>query len=175
MWEPSAAQSPSEAGQQSGEATPETQGRLVVETRFGALEFGAENRVYMPLGLLGFSDHHNFGIADLPQPELAAFKLLQCLEDTSLSFIVNPLKIDEGRVAREDLEDAALSVGIPVEAAAFLLIVTLRQADQGLNVTVNLRAPVVIDVNRALARQVVMANSAYPIQQPLTLGQGAAG
>ena len=139
----------------------------VIETRFGALEFNADNRLYMPIGMLGFTEFRNFGLADLPQPQLAAFKLLQCLDDTELSFIVTPLAAGDGRVAPEDLEDAALSVGIPVEAAAFLLIVTLRQSDQSTSITVNLRAPIVVDAKRSLARQVVMANSVYPIQQPL--------
>lgn len=148
---------------------PEAEGRLVIETRFGRLEFGDDNRLHMPIGMLGFSALHSFGLAELPQPQLASFKLLQCLDDTDLSFIVTPLRPNDGRVAHDDLEDAALSVGIPVEAAAFLLIVTLRQTEKGTSVTVNLRAPVVVDVNRALARQVVMANSSYPIQQPLDL------
>ncbi len=169
----------SNAAQRSARARRAEEGsgaeeRVTLETRFGALEFGPENSIHLPVGLLGFSDYHEFGLADLPQAQLADFKLLQCLDDTSLSFIVTPLKIDDGRVAREDLEDAALSVGIPVEAAAFLLIVTLRQNDEDVSITVNLRAPVVVDVNRAIARQVVMANSSYPIQQPLTLGGTAA-
>ena len=143
--------------------------RVVIETRFGTLEFGPENRLFLPIGLLGFADYKIFGLAEMPQPELADFRLLQSLEDEKLSFIVTPIKIDGGEVAREDLEDAALSVGIPVEAAAFVLIVTIRPMPEGSNVTVNLRAPLVIDVNRAVARQVVMANSSYPIQQPIQL------
>lgn len=150
-------------------AAPAEDERIVIETRFGALEFGPEQRVMLPVGLLGFSDCRQFGLTTLPQPELAEFRLLQSLEDHELSFIVTTLKIDEGVVAREDLEDAALSVGISVDAAAFLLIVTVRATPEGSTVTVNLRAPVVVDVNRAIARQVVMANSSYPIQQPIQL------
>lgn len=143
--------------------------RFSIETRFGMLEFGPENRLFLPVGLLGFGNYRHFGLSNLPQPELADFKLLQSLQDHNLSFIVTPIKIDGGQVAREDLEDAALSVGVPLDAAAFVLIVTIRPTPQGSNVTVNLRAPVVIDVNRAVARQVVMANSSYPIQQPIQL------
>ena len=147
----------------------ETAERVTIETRFGALEFGPENRLFMPVGLLGFSEYRHFGLAEMPQPELADFRLMQSLQDDTLSFIVTPIKIDGGEVAREDLEDAALSVGVPVDSAAFVLIVTIRPTAEGSHVTVNQRAPVVIDVNRAIARQVVMANSSYPIQQPLQL------
>jgi flagellar assembly factor FliW len=150
-------------------AGPEPEERITIETRFGALDFGPENRLMLPVGLLGFSDCRHFGLAQLPQAELAQYRLLQSLDDHSLGFIVTTLKLDEGIVAREDLEDAALSVGIPVESAAFLLIVTVRPTPEGSSVTVNLRAPVVVDINRAVARQVVMANSSYPIQQPIQL------
>ena len=143
--------------------------RVTVETRFGVLEFGPENRLFLPIGLLGFADYRHFGLAEMPQPELADFRLLQSLQDDKVSFIVTPIKIDSGEVAREDLEDAALSVGIPVDSAGFVLIVTIRPTPEGSSVTVNLRAPLVIDVNRAVARQVVMANSSYPIQQPIQL------
>ena len=168
MLDRTAARLPSAAEPSSSDDAKQDE-RITIETRFGALEFGLENKLMLPVGLLGFANCRHFGLAELPQPELAEYRLLQSLEDHSLSFIVTTIRIDEGVVAREDLEDAALSVGIPVEAAAFLLIVTVRPAPEGSSVTVNLRAPVVVDVNRAIARQVVMANSGYPIQQPIQL------
>jgi len=140
---------------------------VVIETRFGSLEFGPDNSIYMPVGPLGFADFHHFGLADLPKPAADHFKLLQSLENHELGFIVTELAIDDGRVTREDLEDAALSVGIPVESARFLLIVTIRALGDSTSITANLRAPVVVDRKRLIARQVVMANSSYPIQMPL--------
>ena len=140
---------------------------VVIETRFGSLEFGPDNSLYMPVGPLGFTDFHHFGLAELPKPAADHFKLLQCLDSHELGFIVTELAIDDGRVAREDLEDAALSVGIPVESALFLLIVTIRAVGESTSITANLRAPVVVDRKRLIARQVVMANSSYAIQMPL--------
>jgi len=140
---------------------------VTIETRFGPLVFGPENSLYMPVGPLGFGNHHNFGLAELPNPRLAKFRLLQCLDDTELSFIVTPLRIEDRLVEREDLVDAALSVGISMDTAAFLLIITVRPDAKGTRITANLRAPIVVDPHRAVARQVVMANSKYPIQAPL--------
>lgn len=153
------------SGQGQGSEAGDT--HVTVETRFGTLVFGPENSLFMPVGPLGFGNHHRFGLAELPNPGLARFRLLQCLEDTELSFIVTPLRAEDGLVAREDLEDAALSVGVAPEIAAFLLIVTIRPDGKGSRITANLRAPVVVDPHRAVARQVVMANSKYPIQAPL--------
>lgn len=148
-------------------AMPADEKPVIIETRFGALEFGASNSLFMPVGPLGFGDFRRFGLADLPKPASDRFKLLQSLDNHELGFIVTPIGLEDPRVTRADLEDAALSVGIPLESALFLLIVTLRAGDQGTVITANLRAPVVVDSKRMIARQVVMANSTYPIQMPL--------
>lgn len=141
--------------------------RFTMETRFGTLEFGPENSIHMPIGPLGFTDFHRFGLVNLSNPSLDQFKLLQSLDNPDLGFIVTPLNTESGPISAEDLEDGALSVGIPVEDATFLLVVTVRSSDKGPSITVNLRAPVVLNVNLLTARQVVLANSNYPIQQPL--------
>ncbi len=140
---------------------------VAVETRFGVFEFAGRSMVHMPRGPHGFTEFREFGLANLPPPAPEHFKLLQSLEEPQLSFIVTALDPTSGAVVQEDLKDGAASVGIPFDDAAFLLIVTLRAGDEGTTATVNLRAPIVLDLERRLARQVVLANNAYPIQQQL--------
>lgn len=140
---------------------------VVIETRFGAFEFTALNRISMPCGLHGFTGYSEFGLANLPEPAPETFKLLQSMDDPGLSFIVTQLDVDAGAIAEEDLRDGASSVGIAPEAAVFLLIVTLRPSENGTTATVNLRAPIVLDLERRVARQVVLANNAYPIRRAL--------
>ena len=53
---------------------------VIVQTRFGDYTFTADHRVYMPKGPLGFQDYHDFALANLPNPELDAFKLLESLD-----------------------------------------------------------------------------------------------
>lgn len=140
---------------------------VTVETRFGAFDFSPEQTLYMPRGPHGFVEHHVFGLANLPPPAPETFKLLQALDDPELSFIVVPLDPASGAVAAEDLADGAQTLGMAAQDAIFLLIVTLRAEEGGTTATVNLRAPLVVDLERRLAAQVVLANSAYPIRQPL--------
>ena len=167
MWDRSSNPIPSSApGAPADTSAPDNE-RVTVNSRFGTVEIGPENRVYMPVGLLGFSDSHHFGLVGLPQPASVRVKLLQSIDDPELGFIVLPLTVEDGHVAPEDLEDAALSVGIAPETAAFLLIVTVRMTENGAKITANLRAPIVVDPMRSIARQVVMANSNYAIQFPL--------
>lgn len=139
-----------------------------IETRFGVLSFTADNRIHMPSGPLGFGDSRRFVLGALPPPANPRFKILQSEEDNDLSFIVTPLQPEDGCIELADLEDAAMSASISWDDAAFLLIVTVRPNDDGsADITVNLRAPLVVDVKEGLARQIVMVNANYPIQQPL--------
>lgn len=142
---------------------PET----VVETRFGVYAFDDSNTLEFPVGLLGFAGRQRFGLGNLPQPELAAYKLLQSLEQPDLSFIVTPLEPAAGLVATADLEAACRSAGIAFAEATFLLMVTLRPVPNGLEMTANLRAPLVLDLKRHLGRQIVLQNPDYPIRHSL--------
>ncbi|MFQ5774599.1 MAG: flagellar assembly protein FliW [Kiloniellaceae bacterium] len=140
---------------------------VAVETRFGIYEFTPDNMIHMPRGPHGFTEYRNFGLANLPNPAPEHFKLLQSLDDPQLSFIVTPLDAQAGIVAPDDLRDGAASVGMSMDEAVFVLIVTLRPTDKGTSATVNLRAPIVLDLERRVGRQVVLANNRYLIQQPL--------
>jgi len=141
---------------------------VVVETRFGVYSFTAEHRVHMPKGPLGFQDYHDFGLANLPNPQLAQFKMLQSLDAHDLNFIVTALPDAGGPIAREDLEEMAAAAGVPVKDAVFLLIVTIRPnpEGEGILMSVNLRAPIVFNPTSRLARQCVTSNPSYPVQQP---------
>lgn len=141
---------------------------VVVETRFGLYTFTAEHRVHMPRGPLGFQDYHDFGLANLPNPQLEQFKLLQSLDAHDLSFIVTTLPDDGGPIAAQDLEEMAAAAGVAVKDAVFLLIVTIRPnpEGEGILMSVNLRAPIVFNPVSRLARQCIASNPSYPVRQP---------
>ena len=167
MVETSTAQAMTQPSPPEAAAVADSAETFTLETRFGTLSFTAENRVFMPTGPLGFANSHKFVLGDLPPPANPRFKVLQSEEDGNLSFIVTPLKPEDGCIELADLEDAAMSASIAWEDAAFLLIVTVRPAEEGAKITVNLRAPLVVDVKEGVARQIVMTNGNYPIQQPV--------
>ena len=82
---------------------------VIVETRFGNIEFSWDKGIYMPVGLLGFPEHHVFGIANIPNTSLDQFKLYQSLTDANLSFIVAPYNMESGVYSDKDLEIALKS------------------------------------------------------------------
>jgi len=140
---------------------------LVIETRFGAITFGRTNIVEFPQGLIGMPQCHRFGLSPIPDARMGQFMLLQSLEDFALSFLVLPMEPGPNSVAREDIHEACAALAIPEADADFLTVVTLRKATDGLAITVNLRAPIIIDSKSRIARQVVLANPSYPIRHPL--------
>jgi|GEM_PF-5099853 len=65
--------------------------RLVIESRFGTLAVAAENALTFPRGLLGFEEYRAYALAELSERRYAQFRVLQCLDDHKLAFLVLPL------------------------------------------------------------------------------------
>lgn len=151
------------------------QGRTVtIETRFGAVSFDRENAVYMPRGLMGYADFRDFGLADMPDARLDQFKLLQSFSDPNLSFAVVPLSTDNGLIEPCDIADACKVLSVNFKDAAVLLIVATRQIGVTTQISVNLRAPVIIDTESRTGWQYVLGNSRYPVRHVIANGTPAA-
>lgn len=140
---------------------------MVIETRFGSIEIDRDRLVEIPGGLLGFPHHRRFALTPIPNERLDRFLLLQSVEDLSLSFIVVPLTADAGLVDAEDIREACAAAGTREEDALMVLIVTVRKGTGGVEMTANLRAPVIVDTRRMLARQCVFSNNRYSIRHAL--------
>jgi flagellar assembly factor FliW len=140
---------------------------IAVDTRFGKITFGQTNIVDFPQGLIGMPESRRFGLSPIPDPRMGQFMILQSLEDLGLSFLVLPLQLGPTTVDHEDAREACAALAIPEADADFFTLVTLRKAEKGISVSVNLRAPIIIDSKSRIARQYVLANPRYPIRQAL--------
>lgn len=144
-----------------------TRGALQVESRFGTIEIEPDAILHLPNGLLGFSEYHEFGLARLPEGRHPQFRILQSMATPDLAFLVAPMNMESGAIDNADLAEASETLGIPRKSLAVLLIVTVRRDDAGAHVSVNMRAPVFVDVERRTARQYVLPNGKYSIRQAL--------
>ena len=149
--------------------TGDSASSTVINTRFGPIEFYWDKAVYMPIGVLGFPEHHVFGLAHLPHDKLSQVKLMQCLTDPKLCFIVAPYNDDSAAIDQKDLDRARESVSIAEGEMAVMLVVSVRTNEQtnGVEMSVNLQAPILIDADRQTAWQVVLPNEDYAVQAPL--------
>jgi flagellar assembly factor FliW len=155
-----------------GSVTPDA---VTIETRFGTMEFQLHNAVHMPRGMLGYADYHSFGLANLPDPKLDHFKLFQCLEESSLSFIIAPLGVDNETIDPKDVEAACETLSIDPANAVVLLVVSTRKLGPATQISVNLRAPILLDGESQTAYQHVLMNNQYPVRKVIGTSPTAAG
>lgn len=150
---------------------PPADPKTTLATRFGTVTVDPERLLGFERGLLGFDRHRRFLLTEVPGRDVA-FKLLQAVDDPELGFLVLPLDPETGPIARTDLDAAAATLGVAPGSLAVLAIVTLRSEADGLRCTANLRAPLLIDSDRRLGFQHVLASDAYPVRHPLQPGSG---
>ena len=140
---------------------------ITVETRFGCFVFTPANRFHFAQGLVGFSQLRQFGLGNFPDPNLADFNLLQSLDDSSLTFIVHPLPLEGGPIASPDVEECFSVCNLSLSHGHLLSIVTIQPTGDGIQLSINLRAPILLDVSRMRGRQFVLSNNDYPVRCPL--------
>ncbi len=147
---------------------PAEEPRLVIESRFGTLAVAAHNSVAFPHGLLGFGEYRRYALAELADPRYPQFRVLQCLDNHELAFLVVALEPASGIVDPADLAAACAKLGFSEGDLAVLLIVTIRRTpDQGPHVSANLRAPLLIDTARRIGVQYVLPSESYPVRYPI--------
>lgn len=133
-------------------------------SRFGPVDIEPEDILLFSSGLYAFETHRHWVLlADAANPAVA---WLQSLSDPEVALaLVSPRRFVPGyqvRLARNQLT--------PLELAALdqAFVLTILSKHHGA-VTVNLKAPVIINLDRRIGRQVVTAD-----EQPLQLRLPAA-
>jgi flagellar assembly factor FliW len=130
-------------------------------TRFGPVQIGADDVIDFPEGVLGLPSCREWVLlADMQNESLA---WMQSVDRPEIALgVVSPRRFVPGyqmRVARRELEPLKLD---EVCAAEVLIVVSRTER----SITLNLKAPLVINLTRRLGRQVV-TNGDYPVQYVL--------
>ncbi len=140
---------------------------IIKESRFGSIAVRRDNVLQFARGLLGFADLREFGLAELPDPRLGQFKLFQSMQDEDMSFLVLPLGPDSELIAARDIDEACEVLSLRRQDIVLLLIVSVRQGPDGVMMSVNLRAPLIIDSVYMSGVEDVLSNTSYSIRHPL--------
>lgn len=136
-------------------------------TRFGTIEVDEKSTFKLPDGILGIPDATNYLLLE-HDSEGTPFKWLQSMEKPDLAFIVmDPnLVVENYRVQFDQEMTEKLGVTEPTEAFAMMSIVNIPK-DNPIGMTVNLRAPILVHVEKRVGWQVVLPNEEYPIRHAL--------
>ncbi len=138
---------------------------MVVQTRlFGNLEVREEEVYVFPAGLYGLRGLHRF-VFVAPDPD-GPMRYMQSLDDGDISFVVlEPARaIPEYRP--EIPEEERASLGLDGETPGILLVIAVLPEDVR-EMTVNLRAPLVLNPAARLGKQVILPDDRYPIRHRL--------
>lgn len=129
----------------------------IFTTRFGKVTIDAEDILLFPHGLLGYEDNQHWVLlADADNP---AIGWLQSVSRPGLAMgVISPRRFVPGYHLRVDRAELA---GLQLGKEDRTYVLTLISKHDG-SLTTNLRAPVVINLQRRLGRQVVTSD-----EQPL--------
>jgi flagellar assembly factor FliW len=132
-----------------------------LSSRFGAVEVGPEEVIEFPFGLIGLRGTRYALIDRNPG---TGFFWLHALEDPSLALpVVRPEQFFASfslRISDEDREQTGIE-----DLGGASVYVTLRASSSPLQLTANLRAPLVIRAGRGF--QVINTDESAPLRAPL--------
>jgi|SRR5579872_1347758 len=136
----------------------------VESPRFGAISYTQSEIIRFPWGLPGFTSLRNWLALTLEsQP---SYIWLQSLDDLKVAIpTANPYHLFEDYDPKlPSYAAAALDIHSPSDFTLLsVLVVTAAAAEM----TINLMAPIVINVHTWRARQVLLENSAYSVRTPV--------
>lgn len=133
----------------------------VKTAHFGEIEADESRVIEIIGGILGFEDQTRFVMID--NSESTPFIWLQSLDRESTAFfVINPfLVVPEYVPEISDVDGQTLELQDPAQAMV-MAIATVRR--DPFRVSINLRAPVIINPEKRIARQIVLENTQWQIQ-----------
>lgn len=150
--------------------TREETSMKIYTAQFGEIEVDETKILYFPAGLIGFEDCHRFILVS--DEELEPFQWLICVDEGKeeigfpllMPFILVPEYLDE---LPEDLvQELAKGEDTPLN---LFNVVTIRNRDG--RMTLNLRAPVIIDVEKKEGKQIILPKESIPVDFALEFAE----
>lgn len=137
-------------------------------TRFGTIDIGEDQVIYLPSGLVGFPDEKRYIL--LEHQEGSSFFWFQSMENGSLAFVlIDPLLfLKDYGIEISPQDRTALELDDISEGIQTFVIVNISRSQAG-EITANLLAPIVINVRNKLAKQIVLYQSPYSHRHPIPL------
>ena len=138
---------------------------MKVQTQFfGAMEVNQENIIRFPSGLLGFANFQNFFLVECSEEPL--FMWLQSLDDPKTAFTVleSQFFTKDYHITLYPQDLAELEIDHEKNGKA-LNILTM-ESGQG-EVTINLKAPIILNLQKRIGKQVILTDSRYQVNHPI--------
>lgn len=137
--------------------------KKVVASRFGAIEYDANNLITFPEGLIGFKDLHDFVV--VPQTKPGPLFWIQSVDDAAIAFVLtDPTGFFlDYRVVPDAGERKTLGIDSEDECHNLAIVTVLPDR----TVTLNLAAPILFATKTNRGIQVILEGSKYQTRTPL--------
>jgi len=136
----------------------------LASTKLGELEYSPDSVIHFKNGLIGLENYQNFIL--LEENDFAPFGYLQSIDEPSFTLIViNPFFIDPNYtldLLSDELE--SIDVHSANEFMALAIVVFSPIPEQ---ITVNLKAPILVNIKNKQARQVLLISDTYTVSDPM--------
>ncbi len=122
--------------------------------QFGEMEYDEKHQLTFPGGLIGFEENKKFLI--IHDEESEPFRWLVSLEDQELSFPLVELSINQSEYFGKYFSQEKVTL--------FAVVSIKPEIDDS---TINLKSPIVIDIDKKTGRQVVLDDESLNVRTPL--------
>jgi flagellar assembly factor FliW len=137
---------------------------IIETTRFGNVQIKDEDVIEIPNGILGFSNLTRYCLIDAGDETLILW--LQSLDDPHVAFAVLEPKIFKPdyivKLSANELKE--LGVEKVSKSAVFSILTIPSDVTQ---MSANIKAPVVINLEKQIARQVILQENDYSLKHPM--------
>ncbi|MGN0480943.1 MAG: flagellar assembly protein FliW [Lachnospiraceae bacterium] len=141
---------------------------MLVETKwFGKVEIADDKIITFENGLMGFEDYKKYTIIyDTTEESNGGIMWLQSLDEVNLALpVIDPMIIRQDYDPFVD-DEALKAIGIG-DKTEFLVLVTMTVPSDIAKMTVNLKAPIVINAENLKACQLIAENEDYLVKFPI--------
>lgn len=138
---------------------------MLVNTRyFGEIDLPEEKIVTLEKGLMGFDEYKRYTILyDCEKEEGTNISWFQCVDEPSLALpVINPLLVKEDY--DPVVEDELLEGIGKVNEENLIVLVTMTVPAELRDMTVNLKAPIIINADTRKGMQLIVENQDYEVR-----------
>ena len=129
----------------------------------GEIQYELKDIITFKKGIPGFDEYKTYVVKDM---EESPFKILQCLENNDLAFIIiSPFDVVsdyEINLSEEIIKNT--NIDSPENVILYSIVTISSKAE---NITANLRAPLVVNIKEMYGEQLIVDKDVYKIKHPL--------
>lgn len=133
---------------------------------FGEIEIDEKKKLVFEQGVIGYPDYKEFFLLyDIEKEGNSLISWLQSAEDECFALpVINPLVVEEGY--NPTVEDEILAALGSAEDE-FAVFTTIRVPQDITQMTVNLKAPIVVNITTQKCCQIIVEDQGYAVRVPV--------